>query len=133
MPAQLVPEVMAEARDIGLKQCYECAKKHLSRAKEEFKEYHTGYPQHVKNLIQSLRVAESDISQAFLKWNEIQAQLDMSAGELLGKEVNFNKLRSEHIELANDVRLERLRFNENPLYIPRFDELLIRIQVLEYS
>lgn len=127
------PVVVAEAKEIGLKQCYECAKKHLSRAKEEFKEYHTGYPQHSKNLIQSMRVAEADVAQAFLKWNEIQAQLDMSAGELLGREVNVDKVRSEHIELANDIRTERLKFNDNPLYIPRFDELLVRIQVLEYS
>lgn len=125
--------VVAEAADVGLPQCYECAKKHLSRAKEEFKEYHTGYPQHIKNLIQSVRAAENDVREAFLKWNEIQAQLDMSAGEFLGRDVNKEKLKAEHIAIANDIRLERLRLNENPNYIPRFDDLLVRIQVLEYS
>lgn len=124
---------VTEAREIGLQQCYECAKKHLSRAKEEFKEYHTGYPQHIKNLIQSVRVTENEIRNAFLKWNEVQAQLDMSAGELLGRRVNFEKLKAEHIQLANDIRLERLKLSGNPLYIPNFEDLLVRIQALEYS
>lgn len=131
---EALPEITTtEAREIGLKQCYECAKKHLSRAKEEFKEYHTGYPKHIKNLIQSTRVAEEDVRGAFLKWNEVQAQLDMSSGELLGRDVNFTKLRNEHIRLANNIRTERLKFSGNPLYIPDFDNLLVQIQVLEYS
>lgn len=122
-----------EAKEIELKQCYECAKKHLSRAKEEFKEYHTGYPQHLKNLIQSTRVAEEDVRGAFLKWNEVQAQLDMSSGELLGRNVNFETMRQEHIKLANAIRTERLKLSGNPQYIPDFDSLLVQIQLLEYS
>lgn len=128
------PEItIAEARSIGLNQCYECAKKHLSRAKEEFREYHTGYSNHIKNLIQSVHAAEEEVRKAFLKWAEVQAQLDMSAGELLGRDANFNKLCREHIQLANSIRTERLKLSSNPLYIPDFDNLLVQIQVLEYS
>ena len=130
--ANKVPDSITEAKDIDLPRCYECAKKHLSRAKEEFKEYHTGYPQHVKNLIQSSRAAESDIRGACLKWMEIQAQLDMSSGELLGRDVNGSELHTEHIQLANKIREERIKFNDNPFYIPQFDELLLSIHVLEY-
>ena len=123
----------AEAFEIGLKQCYECAKKHLARAKEEFKEYHTGYPGHIKNLIQSTRVAEDSVRQAFLTWTEVQAQLDMSAGELLGSEANQLQMREEHISLANRIREERLKLNDNPLYVPEFDDLLVAIHQLEYQ
>ena len=42
---------IAEAADVDLKQCYLCARKHLSRAQIFFEEYHTGYPNHIKNLI----------------------------------------------------------------------------------
>ena len=122
-----------EAKSINLPQCYECAKKHLSRAKEEFKEYHTGYPGHIKNLIQSIRVSEAEVRRAFLKWEEIQGQLDMSAGELLGSDANQLQMREEHISLANRIREERLKLNDNPLYVPEFDDLLVAIHQLEYQ
>lgn len=122
-----------EALEINLKQCYECAKKHVSRAKEEFKEYHTGYPQHIKNLMMSLKVAENDVRQAFLKWCEVQAQLDMGAGELLGNGESATLTKQSHVALANAIRKERLQLNENPLYIPDFDELLVQIQLLEFA
>ena len=121
---------VAEAKEIGLKQCYECAKKHLSRAKEEFKEYHLGYPEHIKNLIQSVRVAENDVREAFLKWNEIQAQLDMSSGELLGRDYGTT-VHDKHLEIAQAIRSERLKLSNNPRYIPMFDDLLVAIQQLE--
>ena len=133
VPKSPVIDSVVEARSINLAQCYECAKKHLSRAKEEFKEYHTGYPTHIKNLMQSIRVTEAEVRRAFLKWEEIQGQLDMSAGELLGREVNELDLKDAHIQLANKIRIERLKFNENPMYIPDFDQLLVDIHYLEYA
>lgn len=129
----IVEDSRAEAVSINLKQCYECAKKHVSRAKEEFKEYHTGYPEHIKNLMMSMRVAEADIRGAFLKWCEVQAQLDMGAGELLGRDINGDTMKFSHVKVAKAIRKERLQLNTDPLYVPDFDELLVQIQLLEHS
>lgn len=121
-----------EALAIGLPQCYECARKHLSRAKEEFKEFHTGYPTHIKNLILSMRVAETEVRKAYLAWCEIQAQLDMGAGELLGTDANGVHMWDTHVDLANAIRNERVKLSADPLYVPNFDELLVRLQVITY-
>lgn len=133
-PEQASAEVaVKEAVEVDLPQCYECAKKHLARAQIFFEEYHTGYPDHIKNLMCSMRVAEKQIRSAYLAWNKVQAHMDMSANELLGREANKNKLSQAHVALACDIRNERVRLAEDPLYIPSFDRLLLSIQQLAYS
>lgn len=121
------------AVEADLPQCYECAKKHLSRAQIFFEEYHTGYPQHIKNLMCSLRVVETEINKAFRIWCKILAHLDMSANELLGRDVNGSQVKKEHLALACRIRESRLKLNADPLYIPDFESLLTAIQKLEYT
>lgn len=122
-----------EAKEIGLKQCYLCAKKHVERALEFFEEYHTGYPDYIKNLIESLRVSETDVMKAFIKWQRIMGQLNMGEGELLGKEPNTLTMRKEHVLLANKIRTERLKLSDDPLYVPDFESLLVDIHVLQHK
>lgn len=123
----------AENKSYDLPQCYECTKKHLARAQIFFEEYHTGYPDHIKNLMCSMRVAEAEVRKAFLIWNKTQAHLDMAANELLGREVNGKRLSQDHLALACDIRNQRVELANNPLFIPKFDDLLIAVQKLEYS
>jgi hypothetical protein len=121
-----------EAATIALKQCYLCAKKHIARAQEFFQEYHTGYPDHIKNLTDSVRVAELDIRKAFLLRQRIMAQLNMGEGELLGNDANALSMREEHLSLANRIRDDRLKLSDDPLYSPNFDQLLVDINILQY-
>ena len=126
-------DAVTEALAHDLPQCYECAKKHLSRAQIFFEEYHTGYPQHIKNLMCSLRVAEDEVRQAYLDWCKILAHLDMAANELLGKDVNGLKLKKQHIDLAAKIREVRLNLGSDPLYVPDFDSLLVSVQLLSLT
>ena len=124
---------VTEAAANDLPQCYECAKKHLSRAQIFFEEYHTGYPQHIKNLMCSLRVAEEEVRRAYLNWCRILAHLDMAANELLGNDVNGLRLQKRHIDLACKIREVRLNLSADPLYIPDFDTLLTSTQALMFT
>lgn len=124
--------VITDAREINLEQCYLCAKKHVERAREFFEEYHTKYPDHIKNLIESVRVAEHDVMRAFLTWQRIMGQLNMGEGELLGKDLNNLTMRQEHITLANRIRDERIKLSDDPLYSPDFDTILVEIHLLQH-
>lgn len=131
---QLAAEVnaVAESFDIGLSQCYLCAKKHIGRARQFFEEYHNGYPDHIKNLVDTLFEAESDVYEAFQLWQSVQDQMDMSAGELLGNRRGGRSLKQDHIDLAALIRKERLKFDQNPLYVPNFAELKYKIHRLQH-
>lgn len=122
-----------EALEIDIISCYECVKKHIGRAQAFFEEYHTGYSVHIKNLMNSLKVAEEEVQRAFLLWQKTQAQLDMASGELLGNDLNEDTMSRDHIQLANDIRAARLRLNQDPLYVPNFDVMLLRVQLLEFG
>lgn len=132
---QIVAEVnaVAESFDIGLSQCYLCAKKHIGRARQFFEEYHNGYPDHIKNLVDTLFEAESDIYGAFQLWQSVQDQMDMAAGELLGNNKGGRSLKQDHIDLAVMIRKERLKFDQNPLYVPNFEELKYKIHRLQHT
>lgn len=132
---QITAEItaVAESLDIDLEQCYLCAKKHLGRAQQFFEEFHTGYPTHVKNLVDSVFSAESEVYKAFQLWQKTQSQMDMSAGELLGNKLGSRQLKQDHVELAAAIRKERLKFDQNPLYIPDFDSLKYQIHRLQHT
>lgn len=118
-------------KSVNLAQCYLCAKKHIVAAKTLFREYHTGYSDHLKNLIDSLRVAEDNVREAFIKWQDIMGELNMAEAELLGGSDEY--MDPEHIEVANLIRDERIRLSDDTLYKPDFDELLVRVQLLQFS
>lgn len=123
-------DAATEALANDLPQCYECAKKHLGRAQIFFEEYHTGYPQHIKNLMCSLQVAEDEVRRAYIDWCKILAHLDMAANELLGNDINGKRLKKDHVDLAAKIREARLNLGSDPLYVPDFDGLLVEVQLL---
>ena len=125
-------DVKAEAVLMDLEQCYLCAKKHISAAKILFREYHTGYPAHVKNLINSMRISEDEIRCAFLLWQDIMAELNMGEAELLGKDESSDSMDDDHVKLANKIRDQRIRLSDDPLYVPDFDSLLVDIHILQF-
>ena len=120
------------AFDINLNSCYLCAKKHIGRAQQFFEEYHNGYPDHVKNLVDTLFDAESNVYKAFQLWQQTQSQMDMAAGELLGNQLGGRALAQDHVNVAVAIREERLKFDNNPLYVPNFDELRYKIHALQH-
>lgn len=132
-PVGMRDNAVYDAREIDLEQCYLCAKKHVERAKDFFEEYHTKYPDHIKNLIQSIRVAEQDVMRAFLLWQRVMGQMNMGEGELLGNDLNRLVMRGEHIALANKIRNERIKLSDDPLYSPDFDSLLVDIHILQFK
>ena len=127
---RLESESIDFVKSVGLARCYLCAKKHIVAAKTLFREYHTGYSDHIKNLIDSLRVAEDKIREAFIQWQDIMGELNMAEAELLG---GREELDQRHIEVANAIRSERIKLSDNTLYVPNFDELLVSVQLLQYS
>lgn len=128
-------ELSAEqaAEEINLEQCYLCAKKHVGRAQIFFEEYHTGYDDRVKRLIESLQVSEGKVKEAFLLKEKIQAHLDMASGELLGNGSEGSYSDDSHVATANAIRDERLKLQDDPMYIPKFSELLESIHKLQYA
>lgn len=126
-------ELLRDVKEISLPQCYLCAKKHVERAREFFEEYHTGYPDYIKNLIESARAAEQDVMRAFLLWQRVMGQLNMGEGELLGRDPSILAMRKEHVELANKIRNERIKLSDDPLYSPDFDSLLVEIHLLQHK
>lgn len=125
-------DVELEAKVIGLERCYLCAKKHVVAAKTLFREFHTGYSNHIKNLINSLRISEDKVREAFILWQDIMGELNMGEAELLGNSEQPT-IDAEHVRIANLVRQERIRLSDDPLYVPKFDDLLVAIHTLQFS
>lgn len=132
MNAEISEEMNARPTDIpeGVSQCFECTKKHLSRAKIFFEEYHTGYPTYIKLAVNSAVWAEKAISEAYLMWCSVTGHLDMAGCELLGHDINIKlmPIRDRLKDLANKIRAERVKLMDDPLYIPDIDALLIEVQ-----
>lgn len=67
----------------GLVNCFDCCKKHISRAKVLYEEWHLGYPEHgtlmYNELVESNKVIEEGL---VLYWDTL-AQLDMASCELV--------------------------------------------------
>lgn len=121
------------ANELRLDQCYLCAKKHIGRAQIFFEEYHTGYDDRVKRLIDSLQLSEDAVKQAFLLKERVQAHLDMASGELLGKPTEGYTTNKSHVDVANMIREERLKLQDDPTYSPRFSDMLEQVHLLQYS
>lgn len=114
--------------ELPLPRCFLCAMKHLMRAKILFEEYHTGYPSYIKIMMSTLTVAEGRVRTAFLLYQQIQAHLDMSASELIGQS---DPLSDDIVRVANEIRDARIQLNTAPLFVPKFDDLCIQLQLLK--
>lgn len=113
----------------GLTHCFECVKKHLTRAKILFEEMQLGYPDYKKMMFNEFTEANKEIEEAYsLYWDTI-GQLDMASCELVGQVTDLpSKHQCDLIELANTIRFARLKFQENINQVPNWNKLRVEIQ-----
>ena len=122
-----------DALETDLANCYLCTKKHIVRAQILHEEVLTGYPEHVRNLISSLKVAEKEVNEAFLKWQRCMGHLNMAEAELLGNRLSAESMNKKHRALANEIRDERLKVSEDPNYPADYDTLLTKVHQLQFE
>lgn len=117
---------------LGLTNCFECAKKHITRAKILFEEWHQKYPEHGSIMYNQFTEANRDIEQGYLLFWDSIGQLDMASSELIGQLIGLNQDFSiQIINLANDIRKARILFQQNSNNIPDFAKLRLNIQKLQ--
>lgn len=114
----------------GLTACFECAKKHLSRAKIFYEEWKLGYPEHNTLMYKSFIEANKTLEEGYSLFWDALGQLDMSACELIGYELSDlqSDAQAEMIELANKIRSARLLFQEDSTKVPDWNNLRVEIQ-----
>ena len=130
------PDVLVGlGRDLinGLTSCFECCKKHLSRAKIFYEEWKQGYPEHSTLMYQEFTEANKTLEEGYVLFWDSLGQLDMASNELVGS--HFSDLDShgqiELIELANKIRAARIAFQEDSEKVPDFDKLRIEVQKVQ--
>lgn len=117
----------------GLHACFDCTKKHLSRAKAFYEEWKLGYPEHGTLMYNSFIEANKTIEEGYVLFWDSLGQLDMASCELVGSDLNdLNKdFRTEIIELANEIRNARILFQEDSTKVPDWNHLRVEVQKLQ--
>jgi len=127
-------ELLGLGEDIieGLDACFECAMKHLSRAKILYEEAVLGYPDHKQLLFNELTLSDKAVEAAFIKYSDAVAQMDMASCELVGDLKGLSAdYQTDIVELANSIRAARLALQDDPMQVPDFDELRITVKKLQ--
>lgn len=118
----------------GLTHCFECSKKHLSRAKILWEEFNMKYPDHGTLCFNEFTEANKDIEEAYCLYWDSLGNLDQASCELIGGN-DFTDLphgyQVDIIELANKIRIQRINFQTDSSNIPEWNKLRIEIQKLE--
>ena len=116
----------------NLESCLECSIKHIGRAKILFEEFNLGYAEHKDIMFTEIGKGNKVIEEWYMKYLDSCAELDMGSSELIGNLFEIDKnILVEVIELANEIRQQRLLFQEDITKIPNFDELRLKIKKLE--
>lgn len=116
----------------NLSNCFECSIKHIGRAKILYEEFLTGYPDHKSLSFDELDKGTKPLEQLYLIYLDSMSQLDMASSELIGDMINLPRSWAiEMIELANEIRLERINCQKDPNNAPDFDGLRIKAKKLE--
>lgn len=104
---------------LGLSNCFNCCKKHLSRAKAFYEEWHQGYPNHSTLMYNEFTEANKDIEEGYVLFWDSLGQLDMASSELVGNLIDLESgWQAEIIELANKIRTQRILFQEDSTKVP---------------
>lgn len=118
---------------MGLSNCFDCCKKHISRAKIFYEEWQQGYPEHGTLMYNEFTEANKVIEEGYVLYWDSLGQLDMASCELVG--YNFGLLEKTAqvalIELANKIRSARILFQEDSTKVPDWNNLLIEVQRLQ--
>lgn len=117
----------------GLVNCFECCKKHITRAKALYEEWHLGYPDHSSLMYNEFTEANKVIEEGYVLYWDSLGQLDMGSCELVGDQFGLlpNQVQIEMIELANKIRSARILFQEDSTKVPDWDKLRIEVQKLQ--
>ena len=100
--------------------CLNCARKHLAQAAILRDEMFMGYPEHMELSFDHMDSAEGEIRDRLLKYWRSMGHMAEASDETIGK----------YYDLANAIRDERLKFQEDPNYKPLFDKLICDATVL---
>ena len=118
----------------GLLNCFDCCKKHLSRAKILCEEWLQNYPEHGTLMFNEFTEANKVLEEAYMYYWDSLGQLDMASTELVGT-INSISLDSswaiEIINIANELRQARILFQENTNNIPDWNKLRVDVQKLQ--
>jgi hypothetical protein len=127
-------EILGLGNDLieGLDNCFDCVKKHIGRAKAFYEEFKLGYPNHEPLMFKELIKSNKSVEEAFVYYSDFLAQLDMASCELVGDMSDMGEgYQVQIIELANDIRKERILFQEDPTKVPKWDLLRLKVQKLQ--
>lgn len=117
---------------LGLSNCFNCCKKHLSRAKAFYEEWHQGYPNHSTLMYNEFTEANKDIEEGYVLFWDSLGQLDMASSELVGNLIDLESgWQAEIIELANKIRTQRILFQEDSTKVPNWNQLRVEVQKLQ--
>lgn len=117
---------------LGLSNCFDCCKKHLSRAKAFYEEWHLGYPDHSTLMYNEFTEANKTIEEGYVLYWDSLGQLDMASSELVGNLIDLEKnWQTEIIELANEIRTARILFQEDSTKVPNWNKLRVDVQKLQ--
>lgn len=118
----------------GLTNCFECSKKHLSRAKILWEEFNMKYPDHAALCFNEFTKANKNIEEAYCLYWDSLGHLDQASCELIGGNdfIDLPKgYQAEMIELANKIRIQRINYQNDLSFVPEWNKLRIDIQKLE--
>jgi hypothetical protein len=118
----------------GLINCFDCCKKHLSRAKILCEEWLQNYPEHGTLMFNEFTEANKVLEEAYSYYWDSLGQLDMASTELIGtiNSINLNTSWAiEMINLANELRKARILFQEDTNNIPNWNQLRVDVQKLQ--
>ena len=72
------------------------------------------------------------LEEAFSYYSDSLAQLDMASCELVGNMTDLdNTYLVQIIELANEIRSQRILFQEDPTKVPNWNQLRVDVQRLQ--
>lgn len=119
----------------SMRQCFLCAKKHLSRAMILHEEIHTGYAEYLPMLTGAMNGASVEVRRAFKLYMTILAHIDMCTSELVGLDgirgYSTSYIPAQILMLANEIRNERKKLEDDPTFSFDAMPLLERIQNLQ--
>jgi hypothetical protein len=117
----------------GLVSCFDCCKKHISRAKVLYEEWHLGYPDHGTLMYNEFVEANKVIEEGLVLYWDSLAQLDMASCELVGYNIEHldKTFNIEILELANKIRSARILFQENTTNVPDWNYLRVEVQKIQ--
>ncbi len=109
----------------GLSNCLECSIKHLGRAKILYNEALNGYPEHNDIAINELTSGNRDLEEWWISYMDCCSEMDMASYEATGDFtfVQHRRWSQDILELANEIRQQRLLFQDDPKNVPDFDRI----------